>query len=194
MMIHYIWIGGDIPVKYMSNIKTCSQLNNGYQITYWKDNDIISLISKLDLIELYNSLSFMGKCNLAKYAVLAKYGGIVTDLDIKWKKPFYQIERDNNFPQADLIVTYPFTSDLFDDAFIIAKPGLFNDCLEYSKQRTNLKIDISTGEQHKLEPIGPFLLTEWINRKNINVSYFSQANYLDGNGHYGNHEQLGLWN
>ena len=192
-MIHYIWIGGDIPVKYMSNIKTCSQLNNGYQITYWKDNDIISLISKLDLIELYNSLSFMGKCNLAKYAVLAKYGGIVTDLDIKWKKPFYQIERDNNFPQADLIVTYPFTSDLFDEAFIIAKPGLFNDCLEYSKQRTNLKIDISTGEQHKLEPIGPFLLTEWINRKNINVSYFSQANYLDGNGHYGNHEQLGLW-
>jgi hypothetical protein len=135
----------------------------------------------------------MGKCNLAKYAVLAKYGGIVTDLDIKWKKPFYQIERDNNFPQADLIVTYPFTSDLFDEAFIIAKPGLFNDCLEYSKQRTNLKIDISTGEQHKLEPIGPFLLTEWINRKNINVSYFSQANYLDGNGHYGNHEQLGLW-
>jgi hypothetical protein len=193
MMIHYIWIGGDIPVKYMSNIKTCSQLNNGYQITYWKDNDIISLISKLDLIELYNSLSFMGKCNLAKYAILAKYGGIVTDLDIKWKKPFYQIERDNNFPQADLIVTYPFTSDLFDEAFIIAKPGLFNDCLEYSKQRTNLKIDISTGEQHKLEPIGPFLLTEWINRKNINVSYFSQANYLDGNGHYGNHEQLGLW-
>lgn len=192
-MIHYIWIGGDIPVKYMSNIKTCSQLNNGYQITYWKDNDIISLISKLDLIELYNSLSFMGKCNLAKYAILAKYGGIVTDLDIKWKKPFYQIERDNNFPQADLIVTYPFTSDLFDEAFIIAKPGLFNDCLEYSKQRTNLKIDISTGEQHKLEPIGPFLLTEWINRKNINVSYFSQANYLDGNGHYGNHEQLGLW-
>jgi hypothetical protein len=194
MMIHYIWIGGDIPVKYMSNIRSCSQLNPSYQITYWKDNDIISLISKLDLIELYNSLSFMGKCNLAKYAVLAKYGGIVTDLDIKWKKPFYQIERDNNFPQADLIVTYPFTSDLFDEAFIIAKPGLFNDCLEYSKQRTNLKIDISTGEQHKLEPIGPFLLTEWINRKNINVSYFSQANYLDGNGHYGNHEQLGLWN
>jgi hypothetical protein len=177
----------------MSNIKTCSQLNNGYQITYWKDNDIISLISKLNLIELFNSISFIGKCNLAKYAVLAKYGGIVTDLDIKWKKPFYQIERDNNFPQADLIVTYPFTSDLFDEAFIIAKPGLFNDCLEYSKQRTNLKIDISTGEQHKLEPIGPFLLTEWINRKNINVSYFSQANYLDGNGHYGNHEQLGLW-
>ena len=192
-MIHYIWIGGDIPVKYMSNIKTCSQLNNGYQITYWKDNDIISLISKLNLIELFNSISFIGKCNLAKYAVLAKYGGIVTDLDIKWKKPFYQIERDNNFPQADLIVTYPFTSDLFDEAFIIAKPSLFNDCLEYSKQRTNLKIDISTGEQHKLEPIGPFLLTEWINRKNINVSYFSQANYLDGNGHYGNHEQLGLW-
>jgi len=178
----------------MSNIRSCSQLNPGYQIIYWKDNDIFNLISKLNLIELFNSLSFMGKCNLAKYAVLVKYGGIITDLDIKWKKPFYQIERDNNFPQVDLIVTYPFTPDLFDEAFIIAKPGLFNDCLEYSKQRTNLKIDISTGEQHKLEPIGPFLLTEWINRKNINVSYFSQANYLDGNGHYGNHEQLGLWN
>jgi hypothetical protein len=135
----------------------------------------------------------MGKCNLAKYTVLAKYGGIVTDLDIKWKKSFYQIEKDNNFPQVDLILTYPFTPELFDEAFIITKPGLFNDCLDYSKQRTNLKTDILTGGQHKLEPIGPFLLTEWINKKNINVSYFSQVNYLDGNGHYGNHEQLGLW-
>lgn len=193
MMIHYIWIGGDIPVKYMPNIKLCAQLNPGYQITYWRDNDIASLISKFNLIELYNSLSLMGKCNLAKYTVLAKYGGIVTDLDIKWKKPFYQIKQDNNFPQVDLILTYPFTPELFDEAFIITKPGLFNDCIEYSKQRVDLKIDISTGRQHKLEPIGPFLLTEWINMKSINVSYFSQANYLDGNGHYGNHEQLGLW-
>ena len=193
MMIHYIWIGGDIPVKYMPNIKLCAQLNPSYQITYWRDNDIFSLISKLDLIDLYNNISFIGKCNLAKYVVLAKYGGIVTDLDIKWKKSFYQIEKDNNFPQVDLVLTYPFIPEVFDDAFIIAKPGVFNDCIEYSKQRTNLKIDLSTGKQHKLEPIGPFLLTEWINIKNINVSYFSQANYLDGNGHYGNHEQLGLW-
>ena len=192
-MIHYIWIGGDIPVKYMPNIKLCAQLNPSYQITYWRDNDIFSLISKLDLIDLYNNISFIGKCNLAKYVVLAKYGGIVTDLDIKWKKSFYQIEKDNNFPQVDLVLTYPFIPEVFDDAFIIAKPGVFNDCIEYSKQRTNLKIDLSTGKQHKLEPIGPFLLTEWINIKNINVSYFSQANYLDGNGHYGNHEQLGLW-
>ena len=192
-MIHYIWIGGDIPVKYMPNIKLCAQLNPSYQITYWRDNDIFSLISKLDLIDLYNNISFIGKCNLAKYVVLAKYGGIVTDLDIKWKKSFYQIEKDNNFPQVDLVLTYPFIPEVFDDAFIIAKPGVFNDCIEYSKQRTNLKIDLSTGKQHKLEPIGPFLLTEWINIKNINVSYFSQANYLDGNGHYGNHEKLGLW-
>jgi|694.fasta_scaffold00835_70 hypothetical protein len=193
MMIHYVWIGGDIPVKYLPNIKICSQLNPGYQIIYWKDNDVNNIISEFGLIDLFNSLSFMGKCNLAKYTILAKYGGIITDLDIKWKKSFYQIQIDNNFPQVDLILTYPFIKELFDEAFIIAKPGLFKDCIEYSKQRINLKIDISTGKQHKLEPIGPFLLTEWVNNKNINFTYFSQALYLDGNGHYGNHEQLGLW-
>ena len=56
-MIHYIWIGSEIPTKYMSNIRSCSQLNPGYQIIYWKDNDIFNLISKLNLIELFNSLS-----------------------------------------------------------------------------------------------------------------------------------------
>jgi hypothetical protein len=193
MMIHYVWIGGEIPIKYMPNIKTCSRLNPGYNIIYWRDNDILNLLFDLGLLELYNTLSLMGKCNLAKYSILAKYGGVVTDLDIKWKKSFYQIEKDNNFPQVDLILTYPFTKDLFDEAFIIAKPGLFNDCIEYSKQRSNLKTDIITGKQHTLEPIGPFLLTEWVNKRNINFNYFSQANYLDGNGHYGNHEQLGLW-
>jgi len=203
MFIHYIWLGGDIPHKYTSNYRTCSELNPGYQLMFWKDSDINTLLLELGLEKrLPEYASFISKYNLAKYAVLHKYGGIYTDLDIKWKKSFTQIMVDNNFPGVDVVLShsaYPgfciegVEVSLLDDPFIISKPNIFGDCLEFSKKRTRLRIDPETKNIHKAEPIGPFLLTEWVYVKGINIRYFSQAGHLDWNGYYGNHEQLGLW-
>jgi hypothetical protein len=201
MIVHTIWLGSDIPIKYHSNIKTHQQLNSGFHFIHWSDNDVVRLLTEYNLLDLYYTLNFISKFNLAKYIILDKFGGVFTDLDIKWKKPFIQIMNEYNFNQVDLILThsaYPnFYIDnklmvLLDDPFIISKSGILKQCIDYRLKRS-LRIDPKTNQIHKAEPIGPFLLTEWINRKNINISYFSQANYLDGNGYYGNHDQLGLW-
>ena len=202
MIVHTIWLGSDIPVRYQVNIKTHQLLNPGFHFIHWSDNDVIKLLTEYNLIDLYNTLSFISKFNLAKYIVLDKFGGVFTDLDIKWKKPFIQIMNDYNFNQVDLILThsaYPNfyinnkLTALLDDPFIISKQGVLSECINYRINRT-LRIDPSTNKIHKAEPIGPFLLTEWVHNNKIKTSVFNQENYLDWNGYYGNHEQLGLWN
>jgi hypothetical protein len=201
MIVHTIWLGSDIPVRYQSNIKTHQQLNNGFHFIHWSDNDVIRLLTEYNLLDLYYTLSFINKFNLAKYIILDKFGGVFTDLDIKWKKSFAQIINDFNFNQVDLILTHSAYSDfyienkltvLLDDPFIISKQGILNECVNYRINR-ELRIDPVTNKVHKVEPIGPFLLTEWVHYNNIKVSVFSQEHYLDGVGYYGNHEQLGLW-
>lgn len=201
MIVHSMWLGSDVPVRYHNNIKIHQQLNPGFHFMYWSDNDIIRLLDEYNLKDIYYSLHFMSRFNLAKYILLDKFGGVFTDLDIKWKKPFIQIMNDYNFNQVDLILTHSAYSDfyinnelkvLIDDPFIIAKQGVLSKCIDYRVNRV-LRINPSTNKVHKVEPIGPFLLTEWIHYNNIKVSVFSQEHYLDGNGHYGNHEQLGLW-
>jgi len=201
MIVHTMWLGSDIPVRYHSNIKIHQQLNNGFHFTHWSDNDIIRLLIEYDLFDLYNTLTFINKFNLAKYIILDKFGGVFTDLDIKWKKPFIQIMNEHNFDQVDLILTHlahpNFYIDgkltvLLDDPFIISKPGILKQCVDYRLKRS-LRIDSQTNQTHKVEPIGPFLLTEWVYYNEIKIAMFNQENNLDWNGHYGYHEQLGLW-
>ena len=63
--------------------------------------------------------------------------------------------------------------ELMDDPFIISKPNILGSCINYCKNRTDLKYDgeIYTHTQelkiHKTEPIGPFGLTEWLYKNNI---------------------------
>ena len=200
-MIHTIWLGSDIPVRYHNNIKTHRQLNLGFQFVHWSDNDVINILNEYNSIDTYNTLPFLGRFNLAKYTILDKFGGVFTDLDIKWKKSFIQIMNEHNFNDVDLILTYTgysgfYLNDerkfLLDDPFVIAKKEVLKKCLDYRLNRT-LRIDPDTNEVHKSEPIGPFLLSEWVYNNNIKVSSFSQKNYLDWSGYYGDHEQFGLW-
>ena len=88
MIIHSMWLGSEIPIRYYNNIKIHQQLNPGFHFMYWNDNDVIRLLSDYNLIDVYHTLPFMSKFNLAKYILLDKFGGIFTDLDIKWKKSF----------------------------------------------------------------------------------------------------------
>jgi hypothetical protein len=48
---------------------------------------------------------------------------------------------------------------------------------------------------NKLEPVGPFGLTEWVNILGVNFNYFFQDTLLDKKpGVFGFHEQNTNWN
>lgn len=210
MKVHFIWIGeNEIPPIYINNYNKCFRLNYGYSFLIWKNNDCISLLKEYNLFDYWVGLSFICKCNLLKYLILDKFGGIYTDFDIDWKIPFNKIINDFGFPYKDIIITSIPRSyltknnqltSLIDDPFIISKPGIFKSCIDYCINRTDLKKDgeyyFETGElrTHKLEPIGPFGLTEWLNQNDINYTHFSQETLLDHKGYFGSHAQKMTWN
>ena len=199
-MVHYIWIGSnELPNAYLNNYRKCLKLNPQFPFNIWGNEDCLKLIEEYRLTDRFNSLSFIGKCNLLKYIVLDRFGGIYTDFDITWKQPFLKIMNEFNYPNVDLVLTYTSNPILFDDPFIISKPMILGECITYCKNRTNLKHDgelyLKTRElkTHKLEPFGPFGLTEWINTQNVLHSSFPQDTLLDYNGFFGSHQQKSTW-
>jgi hypothetical protein len=56
---------------------------------------------------------------------------------------------------------------------------------------------MNTGElkTHKLEPVGPFGLTEWLYKFKIKFDCFPQVGYIDQfRGKFGYHDQKTNWN
>lgn len=208
MNVHYIWLGNDIiPQNYMNNFQRCAGINSGFFFQIWKNNDCLNLLEENNLTEYWGGLTFICKYNLVKYLILDKFGGVYTDFDISWKQPFSKVMLDFRFGEVDIISTVldaSFIDDgvrypLIDDPFIISKPGILGPCIEYCKNRTNLKHDgdiyLKTGQLviHKSEPIGPFGLTEWALKNQIKIAYFAQQGMLDHNGYFGNHLQKNNW-
>ena len=207
MYIHYIWIGGEIPRKYKTNIDICTKLNPGYQVMLWRDQDIDRLLMDCDeeVRELYyKPRNFINKYALIKYTILNKFPGVYTDLDIRWKTGFTKIQQDQNKSNKPLILTYGtytkytlngISRKVVDDPFLIANvPNLMGECIEYRKQRDGIeRIDELTNEVHEVEPIGILLLNEWLYNNEIPHSAFDQVGYLDGKGYYGEHEAKATW-
>lgn len=199
-IVHYIWIGGEeIPKQYLHNFQTCAKLNSNFYFNTWRNDDCLRLVEEYELIEVFAPLSFISKCNLLKYLVLTKFGGIYTDFDILWKQPFTRIINDFRFGYYDIILTSTNEGQLMDDPFIISKPGILGDCISYCKNRTDLKYDgelyLKTGEKkvHKLEPFGPFGLTEWLRNEKISFNHFPQEVLLNNKGFFGHHQQKSNW-
>ena len=202
MNVHYIWIGGEIHQKYLNNYQKCNRLNPSFSFRIWRNDECLSLIEEYGLMETFTPLSFICKYNMIKYLILHKFGGIYTDFDINWKQPFSKIMNDNGFPSyIDIVLSAVPPMYVLDDPFIISKPNIFGGCVAYCKNKDKKDwvvdgdLHLRTGEIriHPAEPFGPFSLTEWAKKNQINYGYFLQDTYLDRNGFYGDHQQVNTW-
>jgi hypothetical protein len=212
MLVHFIWIGDkEIPQEYIYNYNRCISLNYNTQFRVWQNDSVLALIQDSGYEEYWNKLTFICKYNFVKYLILGKYPGIYSDLDIYWNKSFVEILKYMN-PRADILVSAITHGKIFldnndftllDDPFIyVKKPGLYLDCLEFCKNRPQEDLKYNgehfekTGEKiiRQEEPIGPFGMTNWIKRNNINVDFFYQYRKLDTEiGEYGFHKQVNTW-
>jgi hypothetical protein len=211
MDVHYIWIGGNkVPDDYFNNLNQCVSLNPTHNFIVWDDTKGLELLYQYNLTEYWNNLpTLISKCCMLRYLILDTHGGIYTDFDILWHKPFDDI-LSRFYTGADLLLTYNNFSSMIvdnkqvhvlDDPFIFSKPGVLLPCIEYCQTRTELINDgelyMNTGElkTHKLEPVGPFGLTEWLYKFKIKFDCFPQVGYIDQfRGKFGYHDQKTNWN
>jgi mannosyltransferase OCH1-like enzyme len=83
-VIHQIWLGpNDIPAEFVKFQSLWRELYNDYEHVLWDD----SLLQQHGIISdkikpLYDSIPvFSGKCDLARYEILNRFGGIYLDMD-----------------------------------------------------------------------------------------------------------------
>ena len=207
MLIHYIWIGSNtIPQEYLFNLEKCKQLNPTYEFKIWRDEDCVNLLDDYDY--WFSLPTLISKTGYLRYLILDKFGGTYSDFDIEWKVPFNVILNEHKTNNKLLLTVNPFASTiidnkniyLLDDPFIYSEPNILGECIQYCKNRVELKKDgdwyLKTGKlrQHLLEPIGPFGLTEWVYYNNIDIDFFSQVGFIDQfKGKYGIHKQQTNW-
>lgn len=95
-IIHNMWISKDspyenvkVPEKYNKNLETLYENNKNFKFIYWSGKDVLNLISKNfpQYLEFYKNIQpNISKCDFARFAVIAVYGGFYTDLDYYFKK------------------------------------------------------------------------------------------------------------
>jgi len=116
-IIHFIWIGSNVPDKYMANINTYIDNNPEYEIWIWHDDNILLAntpvldtnlhkykykykykFQNINQIQFVNDFGinkmekWAGKADIIRYEIIYKYGGMYIDVDSKSVKTF-----DNNF-------------------------------------------------------------------------------------------------
>ena len=101
-IIHQVWLGSkQIPSYVETNLKI---LNPEYKYIFYKDDECINFIKTYfnHVLETFNNIKLpQHKCDLFRYCLLYKYGGVYLDIDLEMKQSFNTIITNNNC--ADLI-------------------------------------------------------------------------------------------
>jgi hypothetical protein len=171
--VHYIWVGNnEIPDEYLKNFQETKSLNPTYNFIIWKESDIKEHIP--DHIDRFESGTIFQKLQLGRYGIANKFGGIVCDFDIKWKKDFdyfydwFCYPVDMIFPYRNSICFYNkgMKTTLVDDFFFATQPNLTNDYINFCHSLNETNADYNPeGITH---PYIVTYLTKWLlSRQNI---------------------------
>ena len=194
-LAHFLWISDETPPPvYQQCLNSFIRLHPYWKVKIWnkKDADRIIAESKYDFNKYH---SFINRYNFIKYHILAKEGGWFVDMDIQWKLPIDQIYTDKlkNKPFPDLFVPVRSipgikTVDLKsnDDMLIFARPGIFNELLEFINSRTDI------DKSKKYEPYGPVSLSQWLHSTEYTREYLYESE-IQVNGYYCNHLNGQSW-
>ena len=131
--LHFIWIGSQIPLKYIKNIESFRTQNKQYEIYVWVDrNSSLQMLqnqsfhvqkiqtSLLINREIYEQETNYGaKSDILRYELVFQYGGIYFDIDSVALKPL-----DGNFRKAFVIFS-PGYKNLSNAVFGFAKKSSF---------------------------------------------------------------------
>ena len=77
-IIHFIWIGNNIPEKYLEYIETWIRYHTDYYFCFWNNNNIPKLVNQ----ELFdNATDYAMKVDILRYEIIYFLGGIYIDCD-----------------------------------------------------------------------------------------------------------------
>jgi mannosyltransferase OCH1-like enzyme len=80
--LHFIWIGSQVPAKYLATVAEFERHNPGWQITGWFDRDGAHPPVPMVNADLYaRERNMAAKADLLRYEIVYQHGGVYLDID-----------------------------------------------------------------------------------------------------------------
>jgi len=154
-MIHQVWIGKDIPEKYVDLCASWKIKNPSFQYRLWDERSILELGDFESRKAFIRAKSLGAKSDIARYEILRRFGGIYADTDFECLRPFDTLTDRCSFLAGNLFGPDPYLCN----AIIGAAPG--HPLIEELCRRTSKGIS-STELMDIIEATGPGLLTKTV--------------------------------
>ena len=99
--IHFVWLGSEVPELYLGLIRRCGELNPGWQVKVWREEEIGKLVrsmgTRLTPRLRQKNLTLSTKSDLARYHIIAQAGGIYLDTDFLVLRSFESLRKYSFF-------------------------------------------------------------------------------------------------
>ena len=199
-VIHQIWWQGEsqIPTKYRPYRDAMDKFlraHPSYTHKLWDEASCLEVVKELfpQNLDVFDSVKLVEKCDMARLAILFKYGGIYLDMDFMILDSFDEFVDMYDSPNHRLVL--PVEPMLANNCLIVSTPGnfvtklLFEECVKRIK---NPPLYTMASEDMKtLEMTGPHMISKALhvsegkeNVKTIRVSRLAK---------YGTHGKEGDW-
>ncbi len=125
---HAIWFGSDLPLVYAGYLERWAELHPDYTMTLWTEDNLPPLINQqlFDEAEEIVPAHAVGqfRADVARYEILATYGGIYVDVDLEPLRPIGPLlaRYDDPFPRRGLIA-WEVDDVWVNNAFVALGPG-----------------------------------------------------------------------
>lgn len=153
-ILHFIWLGTNLPDWVQSNIDTFRKHAPDFAIRIWRDADLEWLRNRRIFLD---APTLQGKANIARYEILLRNGGYYIDADFECVRSLDPIEALGRKTGLLLSPEYP---GLWNNGVMAATPG--HPFLESLVAQLPAHYD-ATRHLTSVESSGPGMLTAAIN-------------------------------
>jgi len=160
---HRVWLDEPIPEQYETYWYTLQDMHPDWDFLTWSDSKV--LLSWMQNAELFSSFtqkpeSYGLRSDIARYEILARYGGIYLDTDVEPVRPFDSLLGDAPF--------VAWCSEVELDPSVLASPA-GHPAIQFLVEEL-AKITPAVGTRYLSPPgtTGPtFITTHWRARKDV---------------------------
>lgn len=151
-IIHHIWLGSELPQKYVPFINSFKKFNPDWKFILWDEKKILELPDFKFKKEFCKISNFGTKSDIARYEILKQYGGFYFDTDFECLKSLDEIADTSSFVAGLQFYDQPG----FGNAMMASAPDTFliNEILR------NLKPTNSSDVMEVMRGTGPCLITD----------------------------------
>jgi mannosyltransferase OCH1-like enzyme len=161
-IIHQTWKTKIIPHKWKEAVRSCKEINKSFKYILWTDESMDVFVYKNypDFYKIYKSYKYhIQRCDVFRYLVLYKYGGVYLDMDILCKKSIV------NLLHYDIVLAKSPNIDYFyTNAFFMIKPKhpFLKFCIDNLEKYMD-SYSYFGKHLHVMSSTGPLFLTNRFN-------------------------------